>query len=347
MERTLLPGSSGSIERLLLVCPAFAVRDFSLSFLNFIARRPPAQLTVVVHESAAATVRSWLAGLEATIIEAPDDASLSMWAQDAFLVTESGLLVKPETYGDVQDQVIADILGLPTVTAPLQFQGGNVLAGDDFVLVGADCARKSGAGFCDAFRRHIDSRREIHVLGSRVPIPLQSERTGILDGVKWREIRYYKSLKGTEQPIFHLDLFVTLLGGRRLLVGDPALAATLLGHDPYPHALQEAFDDTAEQLRDLGFEVTRNPLPLVYMDEPEERLRTWYFASSNNALVSGKTVWLPKFGYAGWATLAATDEANSQIWTELGFNVVYIDGCRALAENLGGIHCLAKCLERS
>ncbi len=82
------------------------------------------------------------------------------------------------------------------------------------------------------------------------------------------------------------------------------------------------------------------------MDEPDERVRTWYFASSNNVIVSGDTVWLPRFGYGTWAELAATDEANAQIWCDLGYQVVFAGESPALAENLGGLHYLTKCLAR-
>jgi len=65
-------------------------------------------------------------------------------------------------------------------------------------------------------------------------------------------------------------------------------------------ALVEQFDQVATLLSDQGLEVHRNPLALVWMDEPRKRLRTWFFAPANNVWVErhaghGDHVWLPCF----------------------------------------------------
>ena len=100
----------------------------------------------------------------------------------------------------------------------------------------------------------------------------------------------------------------------------------------------------------LGFEVTRTPLPRVYVDYPEERVRQWYFATSNNCLVEvadgSKRVWLPTYGHGPWAALRATDEANQAIWEKLGFEVVPLGNFHYFAQNLGALHCIKKYLAR-
>jgi hypothetical protein len=136
-----------------------------------------------------------------------------------------------------------------------------------------------------------------------------------------------------------------------VLVGDPKLAARLLGVPLWPHSMSEVFDDIARGLKQLGFTVIRNPLPLVYVDDPENKERLWYFATSNNALVQvpargQKIVWLPTYGHGAWAELAATDRRNREIWERLGFEVRLLGDFHPFAENLGALHCIKKYLKR-
>jgi hypothetical protein len=84
-------------------------------------------------------------------------------------------------------------------------------------------------------------------------------------------------------------MFITLVGRQsnnryKVLVGDPAMAFQLLGQPVPVHAMAPVFDDIAAALSAQHFEVDRNPLPLVYMDDPSAKERMWYFATSNNAL---------------------------------------------------------------
>jgi hypothetical protein len=89
----------------------------------------------------------------------------------------------------------------------------------------------------------------------------------------------------------------------------------------------------------------------VFVDYPEERVRQWYFATSNNCLVeitdTSKRVWLPTYGHGPWRALAATDEASREIWEELGFEVVQLGDFHPFAQNLGSLHCIKKYLARS
>ena len=176
-----------------------------------------------------------------------------------------------------------------------------------------------------------------------------------IEGERWTEVLYAGT--GYHQPIFHIDMFVSLTGrspsGRyRLLVGSPAEADRVLGRQPLPHAMSEVFDDVARELEAQGFEVLRNPLPLTYVDDPEERERFWYFATSNNCLVQiddaeGNHVWLPTYGHGAWSELAATDDANRRLWEELGFTIHLLADFNVFAQNLESVHCIKKYLARA
>ena len=90
---------------------------------------------------------------------------------------------------------------------------------------------------------------------------------------------------------------------------------------------------------------------MIYMDNVEQRTRTWFYANSNNVLVQrseteGNIVWMPEYGHDNWPELAKTDAATWDIWENLGYEVRVITDGQRLAENLGGLHCLTNVLKR-
>ena len=78
---------------------------------------------------------------------------------------------------------------------------------------------------------------------------------------------------GAFQPIFHIDMFVTLVGRESdrfvVLVGDPSQADELLG-TAAPYDLREVYDQLAADLSAAGFDVRRNPL--VHRSTPAQSL---------------------------------------------------------------------------
>ena len=206
----------------------------------------------------------------------------------------------------------------------------------------------------DLFGKTFDPARNFFFAGTRLRVPAVETRPLTIDGEAWTEVLYAGT--GYHQPIFHIDMFVSLTGrsptGRyRLLVGSPAEADRILGRASQAHAMNELFDDVAHELEAQGFEVLRNPLPLTYVDDPEARERFWYFATSNNCLVQidetqGNHVWLPTYGHEAWSELTATDDANRRVWEELGFTVHQLADFNVFAQNLGSVHCIKKYLAR-
>jgi hypothetical protein len=383
----LIPSADGQIERLLLTIPRYAVQESPLAsaYNDLLAKmQGDLQTIILTHESVLEIVTQWFnkvgLGEKATFITAPDHLHFSVWAQDAYVVCHDlqsthTYFVEPYTFPRYADGLIADFVSnatdLENTQAPLYFQGGNVLIGDDFFLIGADYPAKSleyirrviipkpgetsEALIKRLFQEYFDHTRKIIYVGSTVPVPSQVEQDITINGENWKEIKFFGNHEGTSQPLFHIDMFITLTGrgsnGKyRMLVGDPNFAAKTLGQPLWPHAMQEVFDNIAKGLTRLGFEVIRNPLPLVYLDDPTERLRLWYFATGNNAMVqitsSGSKVWLPCYGFGNWKTLKATDELNAKIWTDLGFSVSMLGDFHPFAENLGAVHCINKYLSR-
>ena len=384
----LIPTADGEIRRLLFTIPQYAVLDpvMSAAYKRLFATLPAtARLVVLVQASAEAEVTQWLvdAGRDATAeVGAFDDTlNISIWAEDGYVVAKDGAsgrtyFVEPYAFPRYADGLVADFVSnftdLRNTQTPLYFQGGNVLIGDDFLLIGADYPANTleyirsgvlrppdGTSPQDFVRMlysdYLDKGRRVHYVGSRAPVPQEQSRPIRVNGEPWTEIIAAGNRPGTVQPLFHIDMFITLIGRAspgtpyRVMVGDPSRAFSILGGQAPAHAMQRVFDDIATQLGLAGFDVIRNPLPLVYMDDEMRRERFWYFATSNNALVQNaptKHVWLPTYGHGNWPELQATDHANARIWTDLGFEVHALGDFHAFAENLGAVHCIKKYLER-
>ena len=199
-----------------------------------------------------------------------------------------------------------------------------------------------------------DPDRRVAYVGTTLNVPQRQVRRVTIDGQAWTEEIYAGT--GIAQPIFHIDMFVSLTGRNeatgkyRVLVGSPAMAAELLGDEPPDHAMAPVFDDIAANLAQQGFEVVRNPLPLTYVDDTARRERFWYFATANNCLVEitedAKTVWLPTYGHGPWRDLAVVDRRNKEIWEGLGFTVVELGDFNPFTQGLGSVHCIKKYLAR-
>ncbi|MFN2502650.1 MAG: hypothetical protein ABR540_00135 [Acidimicrobiales bacterium] len=391
VDPRIVSSAHGALRHILLCYPAYADGELSLAatYGELIGRLPATcQITILAHprvrDDLARIVGRQRPKAPPTIVEAPDFLAFSVWAEDGYVaVNDVGsnpqrtFLVEPFSFPRFGDSMIAELVAeatdLQATQAPLYFQGGNVLVGDDFVLIGSDYLTNTletwrdsqpvvaGAGPLarqarDLFVRTFDRTRRLHFVGVARPIAadLLADRRFHQDGAQWTE--EVGPGAGTQQPIFHIDMFLSLAGrnpddGRyRVLVGSPPEAARILGQTVPDHAVPRAFDEVARQLTGLGFEVIRTPLPRVYVDDPRTRTRRWYFATSNNCLVeitdTSKRVWLPTYGHGPWEALRATDDANRAIWEELGFEVTQLGDFHYFAQNLGALHCIKKYLAR-
>src|SRR5690606_9608083 len=120
------------------------------------------------------------------------------------------------------------------------------------------------------YKKYLDHERELIHVGATIPVPVETTRTFTMEtpggSETWKESLYAGNEPGTVQPLFHIDMFITLAGracdgAYQVVVGDPRLAAQVLGVPVWPHAMAEIFDDIAGGLERRGFRVLRNPLP--------------------------------------------------------------------------------------
>ena len=343
------------------------------------------EFLIVTHREAESYLGAWLKDSctieRSTVVYMPNDSALNVWAQDAFVKcvdkSKNQWLLQPDDSNhpiiDEISRLVAEQLGIQRHLVNSRFQSGNVLVGDNFWLLGIDSAPEDsrldiGASRASAQSSNFEIRSEgwvfdcektLHIVGSRITVPGFPENAHVqetlVNGTAWHEVIYRGNRLNTRQPVFHIDAFVTLAGrdddGRyKVLVGDPQYAASELSMHIPDHALVDVFDDIVDQLSDSGFNVVRNPLPLIYYDNHITLTRYWYFATYNNALVeiteSERNVWLPTYGHGRWQSLARFDALNEEIWRKLGFTTKLLGNHHQFAMNLGATHCIAKCLSR-
>ena len=389
-DPSLIQSAEGAIEALVLTMPAFALvgEDNPLwkAYKDLILKLPPyTSLYIIVHASVQEKLQEWLEEQSlvsrATIYTVPAQYEKTSWVEDEYKLVRDAkdgkvYMVQPHTNRKATDEYVcyhaSRKFGWERVKVPLYFESGNVLVGDNFFLLGADHAvdtfldlnelvpqtktLSAGKALIEPFQRYLDQNKALFFIGSALQIPSESRREFYVGGEKWTEVVYQRNKEGTAQPMSYLNLFLSLAGrngdGRyRVLVGDPQLASDLLGNLTTELATPEVFDNIAEVLDRLGFKVIRNPLPLIYVDDEEERVRKWYFASYNNALVEikgeeEKTVWLPTYGHGNWQELEVTDNENEAIWQRLGFQVIRLTDHHPFAAYSGSVQLINRFIRK-
>jgi hypothetical protein len=289
---------AGSIDRILFSFPAWAVADPKLppAYTSVLgALRVGTRFIVVHNPSVRPVIEQWFTAAghpldNVDFVPVPDYVLITDWAEDAYVSLkdaddDTAYLMEPWSFLRAGDALIADAVEEHTAIrasgSPLVFQGGNCLIGSDFWLLGADyfadsVALLSGSSspvpvpagtdprtlVATLFSTYVESRRRLIQIGTRKPIPLR-DYVGTKEGDD-----HFLDLPtggaGTFQPIFHIDMFITLVGADdggpfQVMVGSPTLADQHLGTSS-PFGLADVYDGIAKELENQGFAVTRNPL---------------------------------------------------------------------------------------
>ena len=359
MPSTLTDDAYGKIHTVALSIPWYAYEAFPETIKTVIAALPSkAHLEILADDSCIASLREWGAGRPGSvnIQKAPEDFTFTHWARDAqFSAVRNNRHISfiSNLFNRHDDRKVAVKLAqaadLEIETTSCPVDGGNILVAGDQILVGDELLEP------DANWLACDPQYRIARLGARDVRPAEEIVSSEILGPDWREHRRVGS-KSSTQPQYHLDLYVAPAGkdadGKPMwLVGCPRAGAELLGLDLLDLADATLFDQAAKRLLDQGCTVIRNPMPLFWSDQEQQRLRTWFHLPVNNVLVeicrgTGKKVWLPCFGEGVWPELSAIDEANARIWRDLDFEVFKIPGFLKLAERRGALRCMCNVLKR-
>jgi hypothetical protein len=296
----------GRIEQILFAFPSWAVEDpeSATAYRSVItALRRGTRFVVVHHASTRPAVEKWFRSAghidTVTYVPLPEYVGFTDWAEDGYVgLTDASdgsvYLMEPWEFQRAGDALIADAVeeytDIQASQAPLIFQGGNCLIGDDFWFMGADYFADSiallqsgrppvsvpdGSDLDTTVRRlfhdYVDARRELTLIGTRKPIAVPEFRGRREGGAYFLDLP--SGGTGAFQPIFHIDMFLTLVGrsGDRfvVLVGDPSMADDLLGTTS-PYDLRDVYDSIAKTLTTAGFDVRRNPL--VHRSTPAQTL---------------------------------------------------------------------------
>ncbi|GAA0584947.1 hypothetical protein [Caenispirillum bisanense] len=396
---------NGQIQRMLLAISDEIAMSAPLwpVFQAIIIQMPNTAFVVLVEEEARQIVSQWLT-LQGPVVNGrvtlvdwqqneDGDPPLTGWVQDPFIPAVYGgqrpptqLLVPQGSDDPIPIQLAADqALELERAVTPVAFEGGNLLFDAGRYCIGLDTIDQTqalitngtippaphGVGadgyITNLYHRYVDGTRDPCRIGlPDVTYPAQQTREIMVNGHPYDETVYFGNLEGTHQPIFHIDMFITLLGRDEatdsplVLLGSPIQAQDLMYDEVEtpPEALADGFDAIQTQLQSYGYVVRRNPLPLMYLDFPpdegnERGERRWFFASYNNCIVevteTSKTVWMPTYGqgYGEWEPrLARVNDANEALFQELGFTVIRMPDCTMLACDAGSIHCVVNYLQR-
>lgn len=330
------------------------------------------------------------------------DSSFSIWTQDAVIPAKSEdgtkyLLtpLKPKRTercndGSIAKSVAGGKSGYHLRTFDFQLEGGNILVADDFILIGKDEVRHNGEGtsaeeFLASFKRNIGDERPVFFVETpfvpyeKPPKMKQAEELERSVGEVLKVKDYYSKIynwRGEEQPIFHIDVFMTLLGYNEngdyeLLVGEPISGFDLQAPDideeirtVFDYQLNDAkqrIDECIENLQttfkkrlNKTLKIHRNPLPLTFYREGLKYY--WYWATYNNCLIQNgtkKTVWIPTYGHdhdfnTHWNYLEKYDIENQEIFNNLGFEAHLLDtDFNFFARRSGSLHCLSQTIKRT
>ncbi len=229
---------------------------------------------------------------------------------------EDAAAIWPARAGDSRiGDDLAAALGVRSLRSHLEFDGGDFVADRETVFVTPRVAQ-----------RNVPHRVTRQGLAEEMERTLQ-RRVVLLD----------------EAPDHHAGMFMTLIGNRTALVGDPSLGRALLtprlrkrAYDLSPET-QRLFDAVAQQVAAAGYRVVRMPVlpgrdgrayetPLnVIMDER----------------AGSRVVYVPTYRHN-----EPLNRAAAEIWRELGFVVRPVD-CTDAYVHSGSLRCLVNVLRRS
>ena len=294
----LISTYQGEIRRLLFSFPDYAVANSELSdaYRSLLRELRPGTRFVVTHNAVhRTTLEGWFtsAGHSAdaiTWVQMPEFALFTVWAEDAYvgLVDEedgTAYLMEPWEFRRAGDSLIADAVeeytgDIRASQSPLIFQGGNCLVGENHWFLGRDyfidsiellgrnrtpISAPEGQTQSDflreVFAQYLDASRELVLLGSSLAIDMRDLISAKADGRYFLDVT--RGGTGTFQPIFHIDMLMTLVGSDgdnfHVMVADPTIADDMLGTTS-PYSLAGAYNLIARQLEDAGLSIIRNPI---------------------------------------------------------------------------------------
>lgn len=296
-----------------------------------------------------------------------------IFAQDPFVVLMDQYgnrnFLEPYYFERAGDSEIAEQVSAQTYinikATRYELEGGNILIGDDYAIVGADTILKNRERYFGNYTKESGERLlKKHlkkVLGVRyVIVPILKKPLKL----KW-DVFPQGELR--QQPLYHLDLFLTLGGqndkGQEMIYvaemrHDPKDISYVRGKPEEPSEVQKlgrALDEIADffkefQDQEVGptFDVRRIPMELIVEGVNHPVLRSY-----NNCLVecygNVRNILLPAYGDHD-EQIKDRSTITRRVQNKFkgdGFNVVWVRGdFDDLATKDASLHCIVKVLRR-
>ncbi len=282
------------------------------------------------------------------LIETP----VSVWARDRYIAMHPSGDARPPAW--LVPQVVENLDGtrrrrerdVPALLnavmplcrvaeTPLVLEGGNLVASNKQVFIGANVLRANAA------REPAEQIRAALADLFALPVVLVEDASGL-------------------PPVAHVDMFLTPAADDHVLLGSPALAAEIMAAadaastealrqrlfvtTELPGGLDASFspervarfDQVAAQLQKLGLEVTRLP----YVDSRAGDFIVTYNNALQETREGVRIVYMPIY------RIPALDDAARRVYESLGCLVQPID-VSSVCHLLGAVRCLANVVERS
>ena len=237
-DERLLKDQGGPIEH--VVCVVNTARKAALRNANVVTRivnalPPRVKLTILTNDRSALIVARNPHPGRVDFLELPEDSAFTIWPQDPFLVlsgqNDKTILLAGRQFARADDRLIAaklaEHLDWELRQSDLSFEGGNIVCNARHAFVGADTITDN------ALRTGLEAeeivRRFQHELGRRVLV-----------------------LGPSPQPVGHIDMAVTPLGGNRIAVADTAWGARLARGDMQDAPAKVKAFETACQTQYFG-----------------------------------------------------------------------------------------------
>ena len=287
----------------------------------------------------------------------------SYWVQDPFVVLESAcgpVFLEPYYYEKREDRWIAEQVSSQTdatiKSTPLDIQGGNILIGDDYALVGPDLIER-------VVERTGDRKQARDLLArtlglKKVGSPYLNSKSRIGGPVKKGDTGF--------QPLYHLDLYITL-GGKNKAADEVVFVAELPGWlmqkldlaNLHLHELSQALDETCAWFRqdapsETGRKWTVYRVPIVpHKSKDILGNPVYFFHSFNNSHMEQygdvRKAYLPKFHADERQDFdpSSPEHMAQDAYKDAGFHVTWVDnGFAQKATKLGALHCISSILKR-
>lgn len=258
---------------------------------------------------------------------------LSIWARDRCIARTRGDAVHRsasfvpsanpyyefEKHNDIRTQrmLYRGLLGPNTLRSWLLLEGGNVIANDKLVFVGANVAEEND---CELPDRQLE--RELSRICGR-KYTLVGTKTSVL-------------------PWDHVDMYMTPIGDDTMLVASARAGQEFVKQDCEPgvddvniDAIQATLDHVADEMRGLGYKVLR--LPAVFGTSGE------WIMTYNNVIMeqrNGRRVALMPI-----YNVPEMDQAAAEAYGKLGFEVHTID-VSGVFEYGGAVRCIVNVVDR-